>query len=82
MIFCLYSDLSGSYSGDSYCEAGFKTSLSLSSGADAWGESVELNVLDGKARRVPHSAFLDCWGESPGKSVEVRALILRPDDVE
>ena len=39
---------------------------------------------DGRARRTPHSAFIDpgTEGESPRESIEVRALVLHPDDVE
>lgn len=40
--------------------------------------------LDGRARRVPHSAFVDqgAEAESPRESIEVRALVFHPDDVE
>ena len=40
--------------------------------------------VDGRARRVPHSAFVDeaNAGESPRESIEVRALVFHPDDVE
>ncbi|CAF9929037.1 MAG: hypothetical protein HETSPECPRED_007267 [Heterodermia speciosa] len=40
--------------------------------------------VDGRARRVPHSAFVDeaNEGESPRESIEVRALVFHPDDVE
>ena len=40
--------------------------------------------LDGRARRVPHSAFVDqsTEAESPRESIEVRALVFHPDDVE
>ena len=39
---------------------------------------------DGRARRVPHSAFsLGERGEGPAReSIEVRALVFHPDDVE
>ena len=40
--------------------------------------------VDGRARRAPHSAFIDpeTEGESPRESIEVRALVFHPDDVE
>ena len=40
--------------------------------------------LDGRARRAPHSAFVDkgAENESARESIEVRALIFHPDDVE
>ncbi|KAL2048025.1 hypothetical protein ABVK25_011121 [Lepraria finkii] len=40
--------------------------------------------LDGRARRAPHSAFVDqgAEAESPRESIEVRALVFHPDDVE
>ncbi|CAD6563807.1 MAG: hypothetical protein ASARMPREDX12_000069 [Alectoria sarmentosa] len=40
--------------------------------------------LDGRARRAPHSAFVDQGAEteSPRESIEVRALVFHPDDVE
>ena len=40
--------------------------------------------VDGRARRVPHSAFVDpsTEHESPRESIEVRALVFHPDDVE
>lgn len=40
--------------------------------------------LDGRARRAPHSAFVDqeAENESPRESIEVRALVFHPDDVE
>ena len=39
---------------------------------------------DGRARRAPHSAFVDqgAEAESPRESIEVRALVFHPDDVE
>ncbi len=39
---------------------------------------------DGRARRVPHSAFIDeeFEGESPRESIEIRALVFHPDDTE
>ncbi|KAK0129188.1 hypothetical protein ONS95_001123 [Cadophora gregata] len=39
---------------------------------------------DGRARRVPHSAFVDeeFVGEEPRESIEVRALVFHPDDTE
>ena len=39
---------------------------------------------DGRARRVPHSAFVnrETEAESPRESIEVRALVFHPDDVE
>ena len=39
---------------------------------------------DGRARRVPHSAFVDpsTEGESARESIEVRALVFHPDDLE
>ena len=39
---------------------------------------------DGRARRVPHSAFVNpaTEGEIPRESIEVRALVFHPDDVE
>lgn len=40
--------------------------------------------LDGRARGAPHSAFVDqgAEAESPRESIEVRALVFHPDDVE
>ena len=40
--------------------------------------------VDGRARRVPHSAFVDQGTENevPRESIEVRALVFHPDDVE
>ena len=40
--------------------------------------------VDGRARRVPHSAFIDeeREGESKRESIEVRALVFHPDDRE
>lgn len=37
---------------------------------------------DGRARRVPHSAFADpaTEGEAPRESIEVRALVFHPED--
>jgi len=39
---------------------------------------------DGRARRVPHSAFVDEGNEDkePRESIEVRALVFHPDDTE
>ncbi|GIK01906.1 hypothetical protein Aspvir_005947 [Aspergillus viridinutans] len=39
---------------------------------------------DGRARRVPHSAFVDpaTEGEAPRESIEVRALVFHPEDRE
>jgi hypothetical protein len=39
---------------------------------------------DGRARRVPHSAFVDEGheGEVARESIEVRALVFHPDDTE
>ncbi|KAE8353800.1 hypothetical protein BDV28DRAFT_132447 [Aspergillus coremiiformis] len=39
---------------------------------------------DGRARRVPHSAFVNphTVNEEPRESIEVRALVFHPDDVE
>jgi hypothetical protein len=39
---------------------------------------------DGRARRVPHSAFIDeeYQGESARQSIEVRALVFYEDDVQ
>ena len=39
---------------------------------------------DGRARRVPHSAFADqsTEGEAPRESIEVRSLVFHPDDTE
>ncbi|KAG8533894.1 uncharacterized protein KY384_001635 [Bacidia gigantensis] len=39
---------------------------------------------DGRARRVPHSAFVDesTEHEEPRESIEVRALVFHPDDTE
>lgn len=39
---------------------------------------------DGRARRVPHSAFINPATESekPRESIEVRALVFHPDDTE
>lgn len=39
---------------------------------------------DGRARRVPHSAFVDesTEGEASRESIEVRALVFHPDDTE
>ena len=38
---------------------------------------------DGRARRVPHSAFVNpaTEGESPRESIEVRTLVFHPEDV-
>lgn len=40
--------------------------------------------VDGRARRVPHSAFVDKENEneSPRESIEVRALVFHPDDID
>ena len=40
--------------------------------------------VDGRARRVPHSAFIDeeREGEATRESIEVRALVFHPDDRE
>ena len=40
--------------------------------------------LDGRARRAPHSAFADkgAENESARESIEVRALVFHPDDVD
>ena len=40
--------------------------------------------VDGRARRVPHSAFVNpkYENESPRESIEVRTLVFHPDDVE
>ncbi|KAL8807208.1 MAG: hypothetical protein Q9182_000890 [Xanthomendoza sp. 2 TL-2023] len=40
--------------------------------------------VDGRARRAPHSAFIDQENESesPRESIEVRALVFHPDDTE
>ena len=40
--------------------------------------------VDGRARRTPHSAFVDpsTKDEDPRQSIEVRALVFHPDDVE
>ncbi len=40
--------------------------------------------VDGRARRVPHSAFVDKEreGEAPRERIEVRALVFTPDDRE
>ena len=40
--------------------------------------------VDGRARRVPHSAFVDASTEheSARESIEVRALVFHPDDVD
>lgn len=40
--------------------------------------------VDGRARRAPHSAFVDpgAEGEKARESLEVRALVFHPDDVE
>jgi hypothetical protein len=39
--------------------------------------------LDGRARRVPHSAFVDPLGKGHVReSIEVRALVFHPDDQE
>jgi hypothetical protein len=40
--------------------------------------------VDGRARRVPHTAFVDeeFEGESKRESIEVRALVFHPDDKE
>lgn len=37
---------------------------------------------DGRARRVPHSAFVnpEFENEEPRQSIEVRALVFHPDD--
>lgn len=39
---------------------------------------------DGRARRVPHSAFVNdaTVDEEPRESIEVRALVFHPDDTE
>jgi hypothetical protein len=39
---------------------------------------------DGRARRVPHSAFVnpETENEAPRESIEVRALVFHPDDRE
>lgn len=39
---------------------------------------------DGRARRVPHSAFVnpEHEGEKKRESIEVRALVFHPDDTE
>jgi hypothetical protein len=39
---------------------------------------------DGRARRVPHSAFVDeeFEGEEPRESIEVRTLVFHPDDTD
>ncbi|KAL4869860.1 hypothetical protein BDV12DRAFT_208184 [Aspergillus spectabilis] len=39
---------------------------------------------DGRARRVPHTAFVnpETEGESPRESIEVRALVFHPEDTE
>lgn len=39
---------------------------------------------DGRARRVPHCAFIDeeMEGENTRESIEVRALVFHPDDKE
>jgi hypothetical protein len=39
---------------------------------------------DGRARRVPHSSFVDQEFEDQDKreSIEVRALVFHPDDTE
>ena len=39
---------------------------------------------DGRARRVPHSAFVDdeFANEDARESIEVRALVFHPDDTE
>jgi len=39
---------------------------------------------DGRARRVPHSAFVDeeYENEKARESIEVRALVFHPDDTE
>ena len=39
---------------------------------------------DGRARRVPHSAFIDeeYEGEETRESIEVRALVFHPDDTD
>jgi hypothetical protein len=39
---------------------------------------------DGRARRVPHSAFVneEFVDEAPRESIEVRALVFHPDDTE
>lgn len=39
---------------------------------------------DGRARRTPHSAFVNpaFEDEAPRESIEVRALVFHPDDVE
>ncbi len=39
---------------------------------------------DGRARRVPHSAFVDEGNEDKPmrESIEVRALVFHPDDVD
>ncbi len=40
--------------------------------------------LDGRARRVPHTAFVDpdAEGQPARESIEVRALVFHPDDTE
>ena len=40
--------------------------------------------VDGRARRAPHSAFVDHGfeAERPRESIEVRALVFHPDDGE
>ncbi|KAL4913329.1 amino acid permease-domain-containing protein [Aspergillus aurantiobrunneus] len=40
--------------------------------------------VDGRARRVPHTAFVnpETEGESPRESIEVRALVFHEDDTE
>ena len=40
--------------------------------------------VDGRARRVPHSAFVNpsTENESPRESIEVRTLVFHPDDQE
>lgn len=39
---------------------------------------------DGRARRVPHSSFVDgeFENEEPRESIEIRALVFHPDDTE
>ncbi|KAL5334153.1 amino acid permease-domain-containing protein [Aspergillus crustosus] len=57
-----------------------------------FGQPVDLVTLikcfdskvDGRARRVPHTAFVnpETVGESPRESIEVRALVFHPEDTE
>ena len=46
------------------------------------GVTLLVECFEWKARRAPHSAVLDCGGKSPRKGIEVKALVLQPDDVE